>query len=110
MRMITGWDLVSSSNPHDASCWHHNLALRFKGAAVGDLLASENAVLALAGRMPIVLPTLSTETAPYAPTESSLRLAVLTETAIRERLLVELMRAGRGDRVAVAVFYLAHRG
>jgi len=102
--------LVSSSNPHDASCWHHNLALRFKGAAVGDLLASENAVLALAGRMPIVFPPLTTGRAPRAPAASSLRLAVLTETAIRERLLVELMRAGRGDRVAVAVFYLAHRG
>ncbi|MGB7289489.1 MAG: phospholipase D-like domain-containing protein [Candidatus Macondimonas sp.] len=102
--------LVSSSNPHDGSCWHHNLALQFKGAAVGDLLASENAVLALACRMPIVLPALSAETAPRAPAEGSLRLAVLTETAIRERLLVELMRTGRGDRVAVAVFYLAHRG
>jgi len=102
--------LVSSSNPHDASCWHHNLALRFKGAAVGDLLASENAVLALAGRMPIAFPALPPETAPRAPAEGSLRLAVLTEAAIRERLLAELAALGPGDRVAVAVFYLAHRG
>lgn len=102
--------LVSSSNPHDASCWHHNLALRFKGAAVGDLLASENAVLALAGRTPLMFPPLPAAAESRVPGQGRLRLAVLTEAAIRDRLLAELAATGAGDRVAMAVFYLAHRG
>lgn len=37
--------VVASSNPHDASAPNSNLGLRVTGAVVGDLLASELAVL-----------------------------------------------------------------
>lgn len=37
--------LVSSANPHDGSSAHRNVALRFSGAAVFDLLKSEHALL-----------------------------------------------------------------
>jgi len=100
--------LISSSNPHDASCWHHNLALRFDGPAVADLVATENAVLAVAGHEPVVLPALS---APGSRPDGDapLRVAVLTEAAIRDRVLVELGALGPGDTAALAMFYLSHR-
>lgn len=100
--------LISSSNPHDASCWHHNLALRFGGPAVADLVATENAVLALAGHEPVVLPApLAPESIPDA--DAALRVAVLTETAIRDRVLAELGALGPGDTAGLVMFYLSHR-
>ena len=41
--------LVTSANPHDGSSAHRNVALRFAGEAVNDLLIAEQAVLALSG-------------------------------------------------------------
>jgi len=98
--------LISSSNPHDASCWHHNLALRFDGPAVADLVATENAALALAGHQPVVLPVLSP---PGSRPDAALRVAVLTEAAIRDRVLAELGALGPGDTAALVMFYLSHR-
>lgn len=100
--------LISSSNPHDASCWHHNLALRFDGPAVADLVATENAVLALAGHEPVVLPApLAPDSGPDA--DAAPRVAVLTEAAIRDRVLAELGALGSGDTAALVMFYLSHR-
>ena len=100
--------LISSSNPHDASCWHHNLALRFGGPAVADLVATENAVLAVAGHEPVVLPApLPPESIPDA--DAALRVAVLTETAIRDRVLAELGALGPSDTAGLVMFYLSHR-
>src|SRR5690606_1571343 len=46
--------LVTSANPHDGSSAHTNIAVRFDGPDVVDLLETENAVLAMSGREPIV--------------------------------------------------------
>ncbi|SFU31847.1 phospholipase D family protein [Halomonas korlensis] len=101
-----GWaGLVTSANPHDASSLHGNVALRFEGPAALDLLASERAVadwsgVDLAGPVP-------PEDA-GGPLEQA-RLQVVTEGAIREALLDAIAASGPGDRLDVAVFYLAHR-
>ena len=101
--------LISSANPHDASCWHHNLALRFDGPAVADLLATENQVLALAGEAPINVPALPAEPVSIGIAAPALQVAVLTEAGIRDRVLAELQKLRSGDRVMLAMFYLAHR-
>lgn len=103
-----GW--VSSANPHDASCWHHNLALRFDGPAVADLLATENAVLALAGHKPVELPVIPNLPAAGLAQACPLQVGVLTEAAIAHRVLTELASLGPGDALVLAMFYLAHRG
>ncbi|ATJ83048.1 phospholipase D family protein [Halomonas beimenensis] len=100
-----GWaGLVTSANAHDASSLHGNVALRFSGAAALDLLASERAVAGWSGvSLPGPRPPVAEDDLPGA------RLQVLTEGAIRDALVTVVDRAGEGDRVDVAVFYLAHR-
>lgn len=96
--------LVTSANPHDASSWHDNVALRFSGPAALDLLETERAVAALSGGE-IAAPRFERPPAP----EGEARLQVLTEGKIREALLATLDASEAGDRLDVAVFYLAHR-
>lgn len=111
--------LVGSANPHDASSRHSNVALRFGGQAALDLLASERALtrwssaadLPQAGRWPEAS-AWHVRAAPHnetrqAAADASLR--ILTEAAIRDALLSRVGKAGSGDRLDIAVFYLSHR-
>lgn len=101
-----GWaGLVTSANPHDASSLHGNVALRFEGAAARDLLASERPVAGWSGTtLPGPPPPDGAEAGPELP-----RVQVLTESAIRDALLAAIETSQQGDRLDVAVFYLAHR-
>lgn len=101
-----GWvGLVTSGNPHDASSAHGNVALEFVGPAALDLLATERAVGAFSGFPLEDLPS----PPPAAPVEGG-QLQVLTEGAIRDAAIEAIDRAGPGDRVDMAIFYLSHRG
>lgn len=101
--------LVSSANPHDGSSAHGNVALEFRGAAVLDLLESEQAVLTLSGadlptvQLPQPAPQPRTTSQPGDPVS----LQVVTESQIRRTLPEALEASGRGDRVDVAVFYIS---
>lgn len=107
-----GWKwLVTSGNPHDASSAHDNTALVFSGAAVADLLQSEMAVLKMAGvdtsafPMPVAVVNASSGN----KADHNAHLQVLTEGAIRDRLLAMLGKAGEGDRILLQMFYFSHR-
>lgn len=103
--------LVASANPHDASSAHGNVALRFSGAAALDVLASERTVVGFSGGEPVVFdPFLAPSPTPDASDTESLQLQVLTEARIRDALLAAVDGARNGDRIDIAVFYLAHRG
>lgn len=96
--------LVTSANPHDASSFHGNVALRFAGQAALDLLASERPVAAWSG---VSLPApslLAIDDSHVMP-----RLQVLTEGGIRDALMATVAGARSGDRLDIAVFYLSHR-
>ena len=95
--------LVTSANPHDASSAHTNIALRFNGDAVGDLLASENAVLEMSGHRPIDVAVKTADV--QAPTT----VQVLTERAIKVAALAMIESAQRHERLGVATFYLSDR-
>lgn len=111
--------LVGSANPHDASSRHSNVALRFGGQAALDLLASERALtrwssaadLPQAGRWPEAsawhVRAASQNETRQAAADATLR--ILTEGAIRDALLSRVGKAGSGDRLDIAVFYLSHR-
>lgn len=96
--------LVTSANPHDASSAHSNVALRFSGTAVLDLLATERAVARMSGA-----------TLPKAPEPDAsdvvdgAAIQILTEAAIRDAALSLLDASRSGDRVDIAMFYLSHR-
>ena len=124
--------IVASANPHDASSAHSNVALRVAGEALRPLLASElevarfsgwtggalerfasvdfqagTAAEALAGaRAGDAAVTASGHPVTGDPT---VRVAVLTEGAIRDALLRRFGDAGAGDAIDVAQFYLAER-
>ena len=97
--------LVTSANPHDGSSAHGNVALRFSGPAVQDLLTSEQAVLAFSGG-PAAQSTVSTG-APNDTTDAGLR--VVTELAIKQALLESINGVNAGDQLDIAVFYLSDR-
>lgn len=97
--------LVTSANPHDGSSAHGNVALSFSGPAVAELLATERAVLAFSGgpEPAVAIPS------PALSTEAPLTLQVLTERAVEKALLTTINAATSGDRLDLAVFYLADR-
>jgi phosphatidylserine/phosphatidylglycerophosphate/cardiolipin synthase-like enzyme len=104
--------VVTSANPHDGSSRHSNLGLSFRGPAVTDLLKSERAVLALSGadtrRVDERIRQASEVTA--APDRPDMpRVAVLTESAIRDQALAMIQGASAGDQLNLAMFYLSHR-
>jgi phosphatidylserine/phosphatidylglycerophosphate/cardiolipin synthase-like enzyme len=103
-----GWvGLVTSGNPHDGSSAHGNVAIEFKGQAVLDLLATEQAVAAFSApelqwpEPPVVEPAAETQ---------ALRIQVLTEAGVRDAALAAIDEAGQGDHIDLAIFYLSHRG
>ncbi|WP_026470896.1 phospholipase D family protein [Alkanindiges illinoisensis] len=101
-----GWQaLVTSANPHNASSWHDNTALKFSGAAALDVLETERAVARMSGAD---LPFIVTAVPPPASDDQP-RLQILTEAKIRDALLNSLNTAQSGDRLDIAVFYLSHR-
>lgn len=95
--------LVTSANPHDASSAHTNVAIRFTGLAVRDLLQTENAVLRLCGRRPV---TPDVRSPPQAPGTT---VQVLTERAIKVAALRLIDQCRRNERLRVATFYLSDR-
>jgi hypothetical protein len=95
--------LVSSANPHDASCANTNVACKFNGAAVNDLLATENSVLKLCGR------TRLTFTANTNESTSDVTVQVLTEGAIKLAALVIINDMQRDGHLNLAFFFLADR-
>jgi phosphatidylserine/phosphatidylglycerophosphate/cardiolipin synthase-like enzyme len=127
--------IVGSANPHDASSAHSNLALALRGEALRSLLRSELEVARFSGWRGGALPgdpgvagvaggdLLAAGTAgPGAMVASgtgrgtatatrgdTLRVRVLTEGAIRDALFERVAGADRGDRIDIAMFYLAER-
>jgi phosphatidylserine/phosphatidylglycerophosphate/cardiolipin synthase-like enzyme len=95
--------LVSSANPHDASCANTNVACKFSGAAVNDLLATENSILKLCGRTPL------TFTANTSEPTSGVTVQVLTEGAIKSAALDLINDMQRDERLDLAFFFLADR-
>lgn len=95
--------LVTSANPHDASSAHTNIALRFGGEAVRDLLVSENAVLHLSGQEAVDVAM------EIAPQSEAATVQILTESAIKVAVLRMIDTTRRSERLSVATFYLADR-
>ena len=97
--------LVTSANAHDASAAHTNVAIRFDGPAVRDLVTTENAVLEFSGAEPLALPGGYESGA----ARGDLSVQVLTERKIKVAVLDALGAAGPGDSVSLAMFYLSDR-
>ncbi|HWQ78512.1 MAG TPA: phospholipase D family protein [Anaerovoracaceae bacterium] len=100
-----GGAIVSSSNPHDGSSYHSNIAFQFSGGAVKPLLEAEKAVAAFSGT--------EIKDVEYRVLTSTIRpnteVQILTEDEIRNKILENIRSTGEGDRIDLGMFYLAHR-
>ncbi|MDX1775144.1 MAG: phospholipase D-like domain-containing protein [Desulfobulbales bacterium] len=95
---------ITSANPHDGSSAHGNVAVKFSGPAVSDLLATELAVLAFSGTEPA--PQINLETVEQV---SDVTLQVVTEKKIKDAILDSIEGHGDKDRIDITMFYLADR-
>lgn len=100
-----GGAMVSSSNPHDGSSYHSNIAFQFNGEAVKYLLDAEKAVAAFSGAEIKDVEYRNTSSAVRADTE----VQVLTEDKIRDKILENIKDTKKGDRIDLGMFYLSHR-
>jgi phosphatidylserine/phosphatidylglycerophosphate/cardiolipin synthase-like enzyme len=109
--------IVSSGNPHDASSAHSNVALRLRGEALRPLLESELAIARFSGAKDTAIEAAATRASAGAPQSGvvtsvpvdATRVAIVTEGAIRDRLVEALDGARAGDSVDIAMFYLSDR-
>lgn len=97
--------IVSSSNPHDGSSYHSNIAFQFSGEAAGYLLKAEKAVAAFSGTEIRDVEYKYDKSAVRADTE----MLVLTEDKIKDQILEQIKITEAGDRIDLGMFYLAHR-
>ena len=106
--------LVASANPHSASVWHGNVALRFRGEPARDLLRSEAAVyrFSTGQALPEAIASHLRKPvdAPFQPSPDGLTLRILTEKAIARELRRHIAQSGAGDHIDIAQFYFAHIG
>ncbi len=96
--------ITSANNSHDASAANSNIAFRFGGPLLAELLKSEQAVTALSGlELDVDLPR------PPAVRDDGTRLQLLTEGKIKAVLLEDLEKSRPPATLWMAMFYLADR-
>jgi phosphatidylserine/phosphatidylglycerophosphate/cardiolipin synthase-like enzyme len=98
--------LVTSANPHDGSSAHSNVGAVFEGPAAQVVLDTEQAVLAFSDSKTVLTNTASRV---VAPTPGGVRVQVVTEEKIAFAAEAMIGAAGAGDRLDLAMFYLADR-
>ncbi|WP_242967775.1 phospholipase D family protein [Tepidibacter mesophilus] len=99
--------IISSSNPHDASCYHSNIAFKVKGDIIDDLIQSELAVARFSGSEFKDL-KLKYRGDIKEPLEAT-RLALITEGKIRKNLQEEIENTKVYDKITMGMFYLSDR-
>ena len=97
--------LITSFNPHDASGNHSNIAFCVKSQIIDDLLKSENAVMTFSKGQPYTLKGRGNTKA-----DSPVKAQLLTEGKIKEELINEISSSKEGDKIKMAMFYLADHG
>jgi len=96
---------VTSANPHDGSSAHGNVAVKFSGPAVQDLIETELAVLNFSDfdySPNIIIEEKQAQ-------RSDIVLQVLTEIKIKDSILSNIEIMNRGDRIDLIMFYLSDR-
>jgi|HubBroStandDraft_1064217.scaffolds.fasta_scaffold01801_10 hypothetical protein len=111
--------VIGSADPADAETLWSNVALRVAGGALPELLDSELAVARFSGwrgsaqafEPPAVAADRCTPAAAVSapPAPGTLRMQVLTESAIGASLLARLAQLGAGDGVDVAMQHVSER-
>ena len=96
--------LVTSANPHDGSSQHSNIALKVEGNLAKDIIKSERKIVELSGGT-LIEPTILTEEDTYQDIEVEL----ITDSAIKDKVVAILKGTEEGDSVDLLMFYFADR-
>ncbi|MGN7385680.1 phospholipase D family protein [Sporosarcina sp. SAFN-015] len=93
--------IVTSGNPHNASGFHGNVALKVKGSVLNDILEAEEAVVRYTngGSLPRV-DVGEGQGGEYA-------VQYLTEKKIHDALLSDITAAQEGDAIRMGMFFIA---
>ncbi|RHW36748.1 phospholipase [Lysinibacillus yapensis] len=95
--------IITSSNPHDGSGFHGNLALKVQGSVINDILESEEAVSIMSGG-----PKLPRATQPKE-SGGQYKVQYLTERKILDALLSDIAATKKGDKIWLGMFFIAER-
>ena len=95
--------LVSSGNPHNASGFHGNIALKVKGTILNDILEAEEAILRYTngGTLPRVEEP--------EPDGGEYAVQYLTEKKILDALLADIAKSQKGDKIRLGMFFISKR-
>ncbi|MDI2588359.1 phospholipase D family protein [Psychrobacillus sp. NEAU-3TGS] len=94
--------MVTSSNPHDASGFHGNIALTVDGPIINDILKSEEVVSLFSGGPK--LPRIEAE-----EVKGEYEVQYLTEKKILDKLLADVAVTKKGDKIWLGMFFVAKR-
>lgn len=95
--------IIPSANPHDASGFHGNLAIKVTGPVINDILKSEEAVSLMSDG-----PKLPRATFPHQE-DGQYAVQYLTEKRILDALLKDLAATKKGDTIWIGMFFIAKR-
>lgn len=94
--------IITSSNPHDASGFHGNIALKVTGPILNDILKAEEAVSLFSGGPKLTRTKTEEENGQY-------EVQYLTEKKILDKLLADLAQTKKGDKIWLGMFFIAKR-
>lgn len=93
--------LITSGNPHNASGFHGNVAMKVTGTVLNDILEAEEAVVRYTNGG--TLPRVEVE----SPEDGEYAVQYLTEKKILEALLGDIAVAQTGDTIRMGMFFIA---
>lgn len=96
--------IVTSSNPHDGSSAHGNIAIRVDDLIWQDVISTEGTIAILANDDLAYYNALE-----HADESGPLRVTLLREEWIRKKALELIGNAEEGERIDLAMFYLSDR-
>lgn len=94
--------MVTSSNPHDASGFHGNIAFKVTGPIMNDILEAEEAVSLYSGgpKLPRV---------EVNETDGEYEIQYVTEKRILDALLADIANTNTNDKIWLGMFFIAKR-
>ncbi|MFJ7744953.1 phospholipase D family protein [Peribacillus sp. NPDC097295] len=96
--------IISSANPHDASGFHSNIAFQMDGNIIRDFVRAEEAASKFSGG-----PKTFPEGTESNEEEGPISVQLLTEGKINKHVLKSIRETKKGDRIQLAMFYIADR-
>lgn len=98
--------IISSSNPHDASSHHSNIAFKVNGDIIEDLIKTE---LSVAQFSKANIEDEYVYKKDNKKEFKDVKTTLITEGKIRKNLIDEIKKTKTGDRITIGMFYISDR-